>query len=584
MSVWPVNRLEWVVKSMNSGVYAVIDLAGSMIAPGDAVALGLSVREAGFSFRIDDKHSGDSILQDAARCTILLGHIGDALRISRELGVAGGIPPVELARCALDSWSNEAAARLPGEWMLLDWQPGCVTIMQSAARWVRTFYTRHGDRIAVSPDIFSLSRLGWIGRDIDEEGFMLTLARGALHGTRTILPNVSELGTGECIRFTRDGTTTAACLPFVATEPWTGSFAQATEQAKVLLQQIIGERLARHGDVACLLSGGLDSSLLTMMVADGLRSGQRAICLTSVAPPGSGLADEYDQARLVADSLGLDLVAVAPGPIPGIYAPDVSAFAEANGPSLSVRHYLYKALADQARALGVTGIFDGSFGEMTVTGLMPLHSWRWQLREYAKRLLGRGFYPEATPFRVRFAPHRLQTLSAAVNAATTTRSSSEPIARLRHEAWGYFPGVAKIMRTPANVPGSATIEHPFRDQRLLQLFAAFPALYLEHEGLKRAPARSMMAGLLPDSIRLRKDVKPFSPDYDLRLTVEAPAARARIAAFRKAEIADWLDLDWLDTSLARIAAHGPRDIASAFEVQLTAMTAEFLLWWRTDAG
>ena len=96
---------------------------------------------------------------------------------------------------------------------------------------------------------------------------------------------------------------------------------------------------------------------------------------------------------------------------------------------------------------------------------------------------------------------------------------------------------------------------------------------------RRPVVRRMMRGHLPDSIRLRRRGMPASPDHDRRLKNQASAARARIAPFRKAGIDDWLDLDWLDLALADMAVTGPGTIAHGNEVQLTAMTAEFLLWW-----
>jgi asparagine synthase (glutamine-hydrolysing) len=565
---------------MNGGVLALIDLGGGPVNPADAAALGLSASERGFVFKFADKgRQDDRVLQDDERCTILTGHIGDLAEIAQALGAAENLRPVELARLALDRWSEEAAARLPGEWVILDWQRGATTIIQSAARRVRTFYARRGNCIAIAPDVFGLSRLSWIGRQLDEEGLLAVLTRGAQPVTRSVLAGVSELDLAECVRFTTTGTTAEVKLPFVEMPRSQRSFSEAIEEASELLGRIVEERLAQHGDVACLLSGGLDSSLLTMFVADRLRTGQRAICLTSVAPPESAIADEYAQARSVAVRLGLDHVPVAPGPVPGIYAPDPGAFTESNGPSLSVRHYLYKALNDQALALGVTGLFDGCFGERTVTGLMALDSWRWRFRENAKRLLGRGQSAGMSPFRVRLAPHRLAAQPAA-NAAAKFKPLGHPVARLRHEAWGYFPNVTNIMRSPAIVSDAPIIEYAFRDQRLLQLFAGFPAHFVERDGYNRAPARAMMAGRIPDAVRLRRDVMPFSPDYTLRLQNEAPSAQARVAAFRKADIDDWLDLDWLDGALGRFASHGPRDIPDAFEVQLTAMAAEFLVWWR----
>ena len=563
---------------MPGGITALIDLAGGTPVAAEAAALGLTVTGTGFPLEVDDpKSPGDTVLQNSRRQTVLLGFLSDTAQLARDLGAVPGCAPVLLARLALDHWGAETAAKLAGEWLLIDWRPEGVTLIQSAARWVRTYYARRGNRLVIGSDVLGLSRLSWIGREIDDQAFLAKLARGP-QPLRTIFANVLELGVGECVRFTAAGTEHSVALPFVPVPQWDGTFAEATEQATRLLGQIVAERLERHGDVACLLSGGLDSSLLTMLVADRLRKGQRAICLTSAAPPGSGLADEMKHAKAVAGALGLDIVPVVPGATPGIYAPGPAEFIESGGPSFSVRHYLYRALADRARGLGLTGLFDGAFGEMTVTGLMPLYSWRWQLRDYAKRLLGRGQIGAASPYRVRLAPHRL------VSATLIDETPTFPPTRSRHERWSYFPMVGNIMRSPACLADDIVHEYPFRDQRLLQLFAGFPASFLEQDGLGRAPARAMMAGRLPDAIRLRTGTMPFSPDYNLRLRTEAPAARARIAAFRAADVADWLDLDWLDSTLGRIALHGPRDIDEAFEVQLTAMTAEFVLWWRTGAS
>lgn len=567
-----------------------IDLGGAPVAPVQAEALGLVPDGVSPALhRIESSEGfGGSVLEDGQRRTIFHGHIDDLVRVSHELGAAPDRPLAELARLAFDRWGKDIPAKLPGEWVLLDAQPGAVALVQSAARLIGVFHSRHGNLICVSSDIAALARLPWVGRELDEAGFLFALGRASLraHGSgQTFLRGVSKLQPGETVCFTPAGTTSTINLPFVPVPRWEGSIVEAAMEAEALLQAIIDERLERHGDVACLLSGGLDSSLLTMLVSERLRPGQRAICLTSVAPPGSGLADELAQASLVAERLGFDLIPVVPGSEPGIYRPDPKEFAAANGPSFSVRHYLYRALADQAAAAGAAAIFDGAYGEMTVTGLMPLASPALYLRQLAKRLLGRGSsVAGASPFHVRLAPHRLQDSPAQVAAAAAGQQIDPFQPRHRRDAWGYFPGVAKTLEPASEAPDRPMLEYPFRDPRLLQMFAGFPAKFLVHEGLNRSIARIMMAGRLPDAIRLRTDTMPFSPDYMARLQAEAPLARSRIAAFRKADIADWLDLDWLDTALQRFAAQGANSNDNAFEVQLTAMAAEFLLWWRSGGS
>ena len=83
-----------------------------------------------------------------------------------------------------------------------------------------------------------------------------------------------------------------------------------------------------------------------------------------------------------------------------------------------------------------------------------------------------------------------------------------------------------------------------------------------------------LAGQLPDSIRLRPKGLGFSPDYFQRLQNNAQTARGRIAAFKAA------DLDWLDSNLQKLGVEGAHGVSDAFQVQITAMAAEYLLWWR----
>ncbi len=74
---------------------------------------------------------------------------------------------------------------------------------------------------------------------------------------------------------------------------------------------------------------------------------------------------------------------------------------------------------------------------------------------------------------------------------------------------------------------------------------------------------------------------PAEPDRFQRMQRQAAAARERIADFRKAELDDWIDLDWLDLALFRVQKQGAASNSDSNEVQLTAIAAEFLCWWRS---
>ena len=149
------------------------------------------------------------------------------------------------------------------------------------------------------------------------------------------------------------------------------------------------------------------------------------------------------------------------------------------------------------------------------------------------------------------------------------------------QSWGLLPSFEKVLTGAGSLGlGSVRLAQPYRDPRLLTLFSGFSARMLQRPGLDRAPARHILTGHLPDTIRLRGKGLAFSPDYFQRLTRQAPAARERIASFRKAGVDEWLDLDALDAALARIARETPRDGQEVLKAQLTAMAAEFITWWR----
>jgi len=120
---------------------------------------------------------------------------------------------------------------------------------------------------------------------------------------------------------------------------------------------------------------------------------------------------------------------------------------------------------------------------------------------------------------------------------------------------------------------------PLRDRRLLNLVATMPATYMEQGGLTRAPARLLLEGRLPDRIRLRRDGKPFSPDFMDRLRAHARPTIEHIEDFSAAGAGDWIDLEWLKNRLMSISNQANITAQEAAEVQSTAVAAAYFKWW-----
>ena len=128
-----------------------------------------------------------------------------------------------------------------------------------------------------------------------------------------------------------------------------------------------GRNLHRYGRAGFLLSGGIDSTLVTALGAQERSAAVEMFCVTSVAPQGAGLKDEREFSAAVADQLGLQVRFVTPEPGASAYIPSPKSFAFTGQPVPSLRHYLYDTLQREAKAGGAYALFDGAMGEMSIT-------------------------------------------------------------------------------------------------------------------------------------------------------------------------------------------------------------------------
>lgn len=573
----------------HSGIYASIALDGAPVDPRIAALLGLEVATSAVARGVDriTPHGVDRADDDGSLC-ILVGRIDGVVELAARLGMAVDTPPARLARAALDRFGDAMAAHVTGEWTCLavDGRGGAIRLANSIGLRDQHYYRIDGRRLIVAPDFELFRRL--CGGDVDGEAMLFQLGTFRLRrakGERTILSGVYALQPGTVVTIAADGARRVGALPELTAVDWSGDIDQAVDAISALMRRSMRRRLSGHRRAMCLVSGGLDSSTIAWLAAAERDAVDGLTLLSSVAAPGSGIADERAFAEIVARHLDLPVVWLTPDADARAYRPTAATMAMGDGPHMGPRHYLYTAFHEAAMADGSTLLLDGASGEMTVTGYYPIQGWRARMRAKAKAMLGRG-YREPVPhwptdaFHVQLAPHRLAQLTEAMRAIWAAPRELT-VERKSGDAWGFMPGSDKMMHQPAEVvAGQLRTDYPFRDLELLRRFAGFPVDYTDHSLLNRGFARRMMAGQLPDSIRLRPKGSAFSPDYFQRLQRQAAGERDRIALFRAAGADDWIDLDWLDGALARLAAGGAENVFDAVRVQVTAMVAEYLLWWR----
>jgi asparagine synthase (glutamine-hydrolysing) len=585
---------------IKTGLYAIASPGGAPIDPGDLAVLGFSdppaprqIAADGFAVNVVDREEAGRavhIVERDGMVLVLLGHLDEPADLAGLLGMDPASSQAELALAALERFGADAPHQMLGEWSLLRWRGDRreLTLLMSQACRDPLYFAVDRGRVAVSAEMRRLARLDWVGKAFDPNGLFLIWGKARLRRymtEETPFRGVHRLMPGSRETFDPAGRRTQRLAPIPAFAAWQGSFDEALETIDAVLRRIVGQHLGRHGRAVSLLSGGLDSSLIAWLASQERHEGQALSFLTSVAPDGAGLPDEREESRVVAEHLGLPIRFVAPDAGANPYLPAAPMFAHSELPVTSPRHYLYAALYAAAHEEGAGIVLDGAYGELTITNPVLLagaptslrrykrlyHDWKWALKE-------RLSWP-AGLFHARLSTAALAALPSTIDQDWAAPFESLPTVR-PEAVWGMRAGASKNAMTPTSSPdGNFRHVMPFRDRRLLNLVATMPAAYMEQGGLTRAPARLLLKDRLPDRIRLRRDGKPFSPDYMDRIRAHALPTIERIEDFSAAGAGDWIDLIWLRNRLMSISNQANITVQEAAEVQSTAIAAAYFNWW-----
>ena len=583
---------------MMPGIYALASLSGAPLAKDDLLTLSLGQENPdqahqtgadGFAVRVQDPQTAALDIHQAPDAIFAFaGYLDEPHDLADLLSLPHDARPAALAAAALARFAKDAAAHMLGEWSLLRWHKRSRELTLLASQGLRDlmFFAISPDFVAVAPRVLLLADLPWVGRALDPAGFALGCSRAGLRHiktTETIWKGIRQVQPGGTEIFGPVRQTQLATGPSVF-ERWEGSFEEAADALEAVGRRVIRQHMQRQGRCAFLLSGGLDSTLLNSWAAFERGPGREFFALSSVAPPGSGLADESIFIRQAAEALGIDSQTVWPDAEDNLFRPPAELFRQAEG--IAGGPYLVHLKFEQAaRQAGASAIVDGISGELHVSAgfdMPETRSWlRIRLAEVRDALKRRressGWPSEAFHFALN--PSLLDQLPARWGAVWR-KGPPRPAAIGKGDPpmginfWARKPAVH-----PSAMDDTLRTLAPFRDQRLQRLAARLPVSFMRHGGLTRPLARRMLAGRVPDSVRLRVQGRPFSPDFVPRVKRQAATVQTRMGLFREAGVERWLDLEWLSDALIRVAtARGESDYKEYYRVQGTTAAAEFLLW------
>lgn len=178
------------------------------------------------------------------------------------------------------------------------------------------FYVHRDGALRFASELKALMEDPSFARTLDPEAFDCYLAYGYVPKDRCILAGVKKLSQGHILTYDLNSDRCRTERYWELPPPPFGPgppAEQLVEELEALLQNSVRRQMAADVPVGILLSGGIDSSLITSMAAN---SGLGKVKTFTVAFPGHGKYDEGPYARLVADHFGTDhteLVAEAPG-------------------------------------------------------------------------------------------------------------------------------------------------------------------------------------------------------------------------------------------------------------------------------
>ncbi|WP_017302662.1 asparagine synthase (glutamine-hydrolyzing) [Spirulina subsalsa] len=208
----------------------------------------------------------------------------------------------EVLLAAYAEWDTDCLTRLNGmfAFALYDARKERIFLARDRAGEKPLFYRLEGDTLYFASELKALLAHPSLPRRIDPEALDCYLAMGFVPGDRCILQGYRKLPPAHAMTFDlHQGNINIWCywqLPELDPDASTIDPVRLVDELETLLEDAVGRQLMADVPVGILLSGGVDSSLITAMAVR--QSSQ--VRTFSISFPGHGKLDESSHARLIA--------------------------------------------------------------------------------------------------------------------------------------------------------------------------------------------------------------------------------------------------------------------------------------------
>lgn len=214
----------------------------------------------------------------------------------------------EVLLAAYDAWDTDCLSRLNGmfAFAIHDARRQRVFMARDRAGEKPLFYHVANGTLRFASELKALLADASLPRRISPEAFDCYLAMGFVPGDRCILQGFHKLPPAHALTFDLTAGTARVWrywqLPELEPQTDTGAVDEVAllDELEALLEDAVGRQLLADVPVGVLLSGGVDSSLITAMA---VRQASKVKTFT-IGFPGHGKLDETGHARLIARHFG----------------------------------------------------------------------------------------------------------------------------------------------------------------------------------------------------------------------------------------------------------------------------------------
>lgn len=263
---------------------------------------------------IDLSPAGHQPMQDAGGglCIVFNGEIYNFADLRQELTAKGHAfrshSDTEVILAAYREWGADSLARLNGmfAFALYDRYKRQLFLARDRAGEKPLYYTLADGALRFASELKGLMADPALARRIDREALDCYLAMGFVPGERSMLRGVKKLPPAHALLFDLNSGQSRLWryweLPELSASAAKGEADESglLDELEALLEDAVRRQLVADVPVGILLSGGVDSSLVTAMA---VRSASKVKTFT-IRFPGFGRYDETEHARLIARHFG----------------------------------------------------------------------------------------------------------------------------------------------------------------------------------------------------------------------------------------------------------------------------------------